>query len=116
MILAGFNRPRIIHFAAENWGIGERATNTYISEAHKRIQSVIEEASGMVFAEHLAARRKLRQDNIGDPYLVFNILRDEAKLLGLYKNDVNVTVKQSPQVQGYTYDSSVAPLAPPEDE
>jgi len=100
----------ILQFIAQNWGLEKRQAFNYIKEARKEWRKYFEKLKGDGIAYHIAQLRDLkdqaysrkvfigRGDNkeaitIADLGLVFEITKEEAKLMGIYpseKHDVKV--------------------------
>ncbi len=86
LLLSGTPRVDIIEYSRKNWGVRRAMADQYISKAngliHVEATKIIENA----FEDHLVMRDNLRQAALkdGDKRLAHEILRDTAKLLGLY--------------------------------
>ena len=92
----------IVQFASDKWDIGARQTRTYIRKARKEWQKYFEKLEGDGISYHVAQMRDLKDqaynrrkvvigegDNkkiitIPDLGLVFEITKEEAKLMGIY--------------------------------
>ena len=87
MLLQGASSSKICQFAAEKWEISKRQVERYIERATKEIQTLAEKDAERELAEHLAIRRDLRMraHSHGNLRLVLEIVRDEARLLNLYR-------------------------------
>ncbi len=86
LILSGTPRVDIIHYSSDNWGVTERMCEKYIAKATLVIK---EQAANMMenaFQDHLVMRDNMRLQALkdGDKRFAFEILRDTAKLIGLY--------------------------------
>lgn len=82
----GEDTGAILRYAAEQWGVKSRQTETYIARAREALQTDFEALRPYALAEALASRRELRRKMkaAGDYRGVLYTLEDEAKLLGLY--------------------------------
>lgn len=100
MLLSGHNRPAILQFASENWGVVNRTTDDYIKAATAEIATTEAKARENAISKHLARRNLYRKKAIaaGDLRLALEIDRDEAKLMGLYPSD-KVDINQSGEIQ-----------------
>ena len=92
----------IVQFASDNWEIGARQTRTYIRKARKEWRKYFEKLEGDGISYHVAQMRDLKDqaynrrkvvigegDNkkiitIPDLGLIFEITKEEAKLMGIY--------------------------------
>lgn len=86
MIIKGATRPFILRYAANNWDLKERQTDTYIGIANERIQKVFNERNKQkLINKHLAKISDLYVKNytIEDFRECRNLLESERKLLGL---------------------------------
>lgn len=85
-MLVGCSSGKIVRFISENWGVSSRQAENYIARARKSIEQQVKERSSWMLYEHIEARRylRLRAYETGDFHTELNVLRDEAKLLGLY--------------------------------
>jgi tRNA A37 threonylcarbamoyladenosine modification protein TsaB len=86
-LINGSSRQDIHRYASKKWGANDRSTDALIARARKRLDEEAAEYRATAMAEHLAARRQLRKQAAQDKdkRLVLEVLRDEAKLLGLYE-------------------------------
>lgn len=89
-LINGSSRDEILGNARAKWGVERAAADTLIARARKRLDEEASEYRAMAMAEHLAARRHLRSQaaQARDRRLVLEVLRDEAKLLGLYETEL----------------------------
>lgn len=91
----------IVQFIAQNWGLEKRQAYNYIKSARKEWQKYFAHLKGSGMSYHVAQLRDLKDqaysrkviigkgDNkemvtIADLGLVFEITKEEAKLMGLY--------------------------------
>jgi hypothetical protein len=92
----------IVQFASDKWDIGARQTRTYIRKARKEWQKYFEKLEGDGIGYHVAQMRDLKDQaynrrkvvigegdekkiiTIPDLGLVFEITKEEAKLMGIY--------------------------------
>jgi hypothetical protein len=118
MLLSGASRGDILRIASEKWGASERTADTHISRARAILHEQAEAYRQSAFAEHIAARRALRKlaHEREDWRLVLELLRDEAKLLGLYAAEIEKKVVFEQRVEGYDYHKAIAPLEPKGDQ
>lgn len=119
LLLAGASRGEIVQTASKKWGVTIRQVDTYIARARGLIDENLKEYRAHALAEHIALRRRLRREayTSGDLRLVLDIVRDEAKLWGLYETDLlNRIEKLEVSVKGYSYDCAIAALAPPPED
>ncbi len=86
MILDGWTSAQILQNVTRQWDIKIRMAHTYLARALQRVREEAQQDHEQLLAEHLAARRQLRREakQAKDLRLAADILRDEAKLLGLY--------------------------------
>jgi hypothetical protein len=84
LILDGWESTAIVQNpSVKGWGITDRQIRQYISRARTRMKKELAKYRKVALEEHIAARRKLRRE-ASDGRLALEVLRDEAKLLGLY--------------------------------
>jgi hypothetical protein len=86
LVLQKKPREEICLYGAKEWGVKERQVDNYIAKAKKQLIKDIEDSKEVLYAEHLAARWELRERarQAGDMRLELDVLKDEAKLIGLY--------------------------------
>ena len=86
LILQGHRIPHIVQKSSKKWGVSERQVYYYVRRAQTLIREQVERVRQEAFDEHLMARRLLRKlaHDANDERLAFDILKDEARLLGLY--------------------------------
>jgi hypothetical protein len=86
LILSGTEATRIVQTVAEQWGLKDRQGWNYIKHARALIQDATLPTRAYLLAEHVAARRSLRERarKKGDLRAELLALQDEAKLFGLY--------------------------------
>ncbi len=86
LILSGTPRVDIIRYSSDNWGVTSRQCEKYIAKATLIIKEQAANIMENAFEDHLVMRDSLRQAALkdGDKRLAHEILRDTAKLLGLY--------------------------------
>lgn len=89
MLLGNYPRADIIQYGAEKWGITERATDNYIRDATDLIEAEAIKHQAKSFNTNLQQRRYLHNKSVqaNDWRLAHEIIKDEAKLLGLYPAD-----------------------------
>lgn len=84
LILDGWETTAIIqNGTVKGWGVKERQIFVYLKRARQRMKKELAQYREVALEEHIAARRKLRRE-ASDGRLALEVLRDEAKLLGLY--------------------------------
>ena len=84
LILDGWESTAIVqNTTVRGWGVNARQVRTYIRRARKRMSDELEKYRQVALEEHIAARRKLRKET-HDERVKLEVMRDEAKLLGLY--------------------------------
>lgn len=90
MILAGDSYTVICQNVSAKYGISEKTVAYYITKAKKIIEEDLKQAREDTLAEHVSHRRYLRSLAHGkkDYKLELEIVRDEAKLLGLYTDQI----------------------------
>ena len=101
LILSATPRQDILQYAAKNWGVAVRTTDSYIKAANDEIEAEAKEYRSNAMGRHLQQRRLLMNQALekGKMGLAFEMMRDEAKLLGLYpvdKLEHSIEVKESP--------------------
>lgn len=89
LLLAGKEPAEIARDSSAKWGVTERQVFNYVSTAQERIRGILEVDRVFRTAEALTLRRDLRQRarKTGDIRAELEVLKDEAKLLGLYAPD-----------------------------
>ena len=106
LLMADTPRPDIIQYAIKNWEVSSFQTDKYIFAANKLISTEAKRLQTNSFEQHLSKRAALRYKALkdGDKRLAFEILRDEAKLLGLYpEKKVEITWREKTP-DGYNAD------------
>jgi hypothetical protein len=90
LLLSGSNRQEISQYAEKEWDANQRTVDTLISRARERLSEESAAYRANAMAEHLAARRQLRMQATKneDWRLLLDVLREEAKLLGLYETEL----------------------------
>ena len=85
----------IARYCAENWGIRSRQTQTYVSQAKKRLEKETLPKYEEELKKALMRRKRLKQkaEKDNDHWLVLAIEKDEAKLRGLYIERIDHTSK-----------------------
>lgn len=84
LILDGWDSTAIVqNNAVRGWGLKVRQVRNYIKRARNRMKRELEKYRLVALDEHIAARRKLRKET-HDERVKLEVMRDEAKLLGLY--------------------------------
>lgn len=84
LILDGWESTAICqNTSIKGWGVDNRTVYRYIRRARNRMKKELAKYRKVALEEHIAARRKLRRE-ASDGRLALEVLRDEAKLLGLY--------------------------------
>lgn len=86
MLLRDASRAEIIAHAQENWGVGEDSADSYIFRVKGDLEKAFAAERSNEYQRHILMRRDLlrRTQNAGDLRLEHDILKDDAKLLGLY--------------------------------
>ncbi len=86
LLLSGTPRVDIIQYSSKNWGVTGRMCDKYIAKANELIHAEATKIIENAFEDHLVMRDSLRLAALkdGDKRLAHEILRDTAKLLGLY--------------------------------
>lgn len=87
MMLIGVPRDSILRFAAEHYNISERTCDWYMMQARNINIDILRESQEDSLGEALAYRRYLRclAHEQKDFHLALEIVKDEAKLRGLYQ-------------------------------
>ena len=85
-LLDGWSSTAAVRDAAERWHVSERTAWSYLRRALDQIERDAAEARKAAYAETLMALRSLRRHATlaEDWRLALDVLREEAKLLGLY--------------------------------
>ena len=85
----------IARYCAENWGIRSRQTQTYVSQAKKRLEKEALPKYEEELKKALIRRQRLKRkaEQAGDLRLVLDIEKDEGKLRGLYIERIDHTTK-----------------------
>ncbi len=86
LLLSGTPRVDIIEYGRKNWGVRRAMADQYIAKANELIKKEAAKIIENAFEDHLVMRDSLRLAALkdGDKRLAHEILRDTAKLLGLY--------------------------------
>ncbi len=86
MLLRGYRSQEIVNWVKDKWHLRERQAWEYIRKAQEAMQEAFAERQQLALAEHMEIRRDLRKQayKAEDYRLVLEIMKDEAKLLGLY--------------------------------
>lgn len=89
MLLEGRDPGQIARDAATAFGISERQARNYIARAEEQIRGILQVDRAFRMAEHVAARRDMRAraQKANDLRAELDVLKDEAKLLGLYPSE-----------------------------
>ena len=118
LLVQGVGRRDIVQYATKKWGCNSRQVDTYMARARAVLMEMLDDQRASALAEHIEARRLIRKAAFaaGDYRLALEVMRDEAKLWGLYEQRITHSISQPPQIVGYHYDSAVAALKPPEKE
>lgn len=89
LILRGCRRYEVCEAVRKKWGGCNGTADRYLEVARKRLEVYLREKRETLFAEHIAVRRSLRERAVKakDLRLELEVVRDEAKLLGLYPAD-----------------------------
>lgn len=99
MILNGFRTSEIKTFITQTYEVSEWTVDLNIKKARAIILADLSKDREASLAEALAIRRRLRKEAIinGDNKLALEILKDEAKIQGLYDDPqtVNHTIEVS---------------------
>ena len=89
LILDGWDSTAIVqNSTSRGWGVKSRQIRGYIRRARTRMKDELEKYRLVALEEHVAARRKLRKET-SDERVKLEVMRDEAKLLGLYAAEKN---------------------------
>lgn len=86
LLLRSKPKSFICRYMSEKWSIGERQAERYIRLARKEWAKYFEKLEGDGIAYHIAEMRDLKDTayDKGDYRLVFDIAKEEAKLMGIY--------------------------------
>jgi len=86
-LLEGARPTDIVQNASEKWGLSTRQVWGYVSRANTKIRTEAGRVRKELNDFHLIARRYIMKTSFdkGDHRLAFEVLRDEAKLYGLYE-------------------------------
>lgn len=86
LLLSGTPRVDIMEYSRSNWGVRRAMADQYIAKANALISAEAVKIIENAFQDHLVARDTMRLQALkdGDKRFAFEILRDTAKLLGLY--------------------------------
>lgn len=76
----------IIQYIADNWHLEKRQAHNYIKKARIEWKKYFEKLKGDGISYHVAQMRDLKDKAYidGDQRLVFDITKEEAKLMGIY--------------------------------
>ena len=106
LLMSDTPRVDIIRLGTDKWEVSERQIEKYITSANEAISVEAKRLQANSFEQHLSKRASLRHKALkdGDKRLAFEILRDEAKLLGLYpEKKVEITWREKTP-DGYNAD------------
>lgn len=97
-ILAGHLSSDIVNTCVQQWGITQRQAYKYIRESRARFRALTEDDEKNRLAFHITARMKLFKDLIDKKQpdgasVALSILKDIAKIEGLYITKVDHTTK-----------------------
>ncbi len=94
LVAEGADRRALIRYASETWGVCERVVDDYLAGARELLRAQAEEDAADAMARHLAMRRDLYQTarSGGDVRGALEVARDEAKLLGMYTDRLQMDV------------------------
>ena len=86
LLLSGTPRVDIIRYSSDNWGVTSRQCEKYMAKATQVIKDEAAKIMENALEDHLVMRDNLRLQSLkdGDRRLALEIMRDTAKLLGLY--------------------------------
>ena len=89
LLMGNYPTSDIIRYVTEKWGVGTRTAENYIRFANEiKDNEAVKHIEG-AFNNNLQQRRYLQNKAVkaGDWRLAHEIVKDEAKLLGLYPAD-----------------------------
>ena len=95
----------IIRYGADNWNIKSRMVECYIQKANKLIVAEVAEMRQNSLEKHIAQRTLIAREALkdGDRRLTLDVLRDLAKLEGLYPSGkLDITTKDITNEQRIT--------------
>lgn len=92
MLLTETPRPEICQFMTEKYRLSERQVDRYIKDAAEKLEKDISRKTKAGLSYHLSKRdllfnRAYKDNNIN---LALSVLRDRAKLEGLYVENINL--------------------------
>lgn len=89
LMLRGVNSTQILQSITTEWSLSERQAYNYLHKAQERLEEEAKIFREHALAEHIALRRQLRRDAMDkdDSRFVLDVLKDEARLIGLYAPD-----------------------------
>lgn len=94
LLLQGHTRPQILRHALSAWNVGERQADNYIAEASKEIEAInLNSAERNMALVTSNLWRIYRKNLASSPGLARQALMDIAKLRGLEKEDITVTIR-----------------------
>ena len=96
LMISGMPEDQIVQKTSQEWGVTPRQGWNYTRKAREKILAITPVEAAYLKAEHIAFRQYLRLKEAGDHNWqgALNVIRDEAKLLGLYPADaLNVQIK-----------------------
>jgi len=88
LLIAGVRFADIVRLAStRGWGVSERQLRRYLEIAHDRLAELANRKLGHLLGLQIAQRQTLfaRALKAGDLRMCLDILKDDAKLLGLYQ-------------------------------
>ena len=104
--MSGATYGNVLQFIAEEWGLKNRQSETYITEARKEIQKSIQSQisytleSGVSIYDTIIERAliegEIRYSAKGEPYKVYDLAvaksanTEKLKLLGMFRNTVEI--------------------------
>lgn len=84
------------HASEQEWNVGKRTLQRYIAAADKRLLANVEKNRDALMAFHYCARRALlaRTMAVSDYSTARQLLNDEAKLLGLFDDELTRQIEE----------------------
>ena len=95
MLLNGNCAGDIIAYISNQWSITERQSQSYVKWAYDEFKAQTSATMEEQTSFHIQARMRLYKNNLNkDDKLALDVLKDIAKLKGMYVEKIDMTTKQ----------------------
>lgn len=101
LVLDGWNSVQIVQNISKKWVVTSRQAYNYVRKARTRIKKEAAKSQKNALERHIIARAQLLKDTNSGRFKL-EILKDEAKLLGLYApKEIKITEPVILRVKGF---------------